>query len=254
MSEKPTNLLRDDPSTSDEFGPHGKIADLICEEIVADDVGRSIAVVGDWGSGKSMIIRLIESNFYNGGQKKPDVQVFIYDAWAHQGDSLRRAFLDDLIAFLKKKGWLTGVESEKASELIWNRTETTITEAEPILRRHAKILLLTVALLPLGLKLFDVGPYSTAHDLAKLSSPLNWFALLLILAPVIALGFFGVVRSITFPAEVRSEFEARLRAASKREGLAPQTVQNISDVAGILGIDLASEVLTSESEANPPPA
>ena len=195
LNDKPTHLLRDDPVASDDFGPHGKIADLIRKEIDADDNGRSIALVGDWGSGKSTVIKLIEQGFRASDQKSNDVQVFVYDAWAHQGDSLRRAFLDDLVAFLKKRSWLNEVDAERSLEAIWNRTETTTTEAEPILRRHAKILLITIALVPLGFKLLNTGPNATAATLAFLCYPLNWLALVLILAPVIALSFFGVINT-----------------------------------------------------------
>ena len=95
--QKPTHLLRDDPATEDEFGTHGDIASLIRDEILHSEEGRSLAVVGDWGSGKSTVVRLLRRLEQ---EKDHSAHVFIYDAWAHQGDPLRRAFLDDLTQFL----------------------------------------------------------------------------------------------------------------------------------------------------------
>ena len=187
LALKTTHLLTDDPATADEFGTHKKIAGLIREEVLNSSEGRSIALVGDWGSGKSTIIELLKRDFAAGDAKSS--HLFIYDAWSHQGDSLRRAFLDDLIASLKDE--MTETEAATATDQIWNRTETTTTTKEPVLRRHAKMLLVSLALIPLGMKLFEMPADTGLIDSLELGR--NLLAYLFLLAPVLAVAIFGFI-------------------------------------------------------------
>jgi predicted ABC-type transport system involved in lysophospholipase L1 biosynthesis ATPase subunit len=184
---KATHLLKDDPATADEFGTHNKIADLIRDEILGSASGRSIALIGDWGSGKSTIIELLKGYFTEG--ENPIAHLFIYDAWSHQGDSLRRAFLDDLIVSLSNR--MTEQEVIDATDQVWNRTETTTTTTEPVLRRHAKALLLSLVFIPIGLKLFELPPKTGL--LEGFEEGRNIVAYLLLLAPAIAVALFGLI-------------------------------------------------------------
>src|SRR5262245_59391190 len=114
MGLKPTHLLRDDPSPQDEFGTHKRIAALIEREILDAKEGRSIAVVGEWGTGKSTIITLLQQRFLSSAPG--ETHVFVYDAWSHQGDQLRRAFLDDLVASLAEAYLINQSEKEEATD------------------------------------------------------------------------------------------------------------------------------------------
>lgn len=118
MELKRTNLLRDDPSDVDAFGTHETIASLICDEITHSHDGRSIAIVGDWGSGKSTVIRLLKQKLEKTEPLRP--HMFVYDAWAHEGDPLRRAFLDDLIYSLEADGYLSHDEAKEKKRQAWN--------------------------------------------------------------------------------------------------------------------------------------
>lgn len=189
MSPKKTELLSDDPTASDAFGTHKKIADLLHEEIVRSDEGRSIALVGDWGSGKSTVIEILREDL--GGDSGTPTHVFIYDAWSHQGDSLRRAFLDDFITSLN--GFLTEKQRSNAVDRVWNRTETTTTTREPILRRHAKIMLLSLVLVPLGMKLFPLTSDSGDIPWYWAFPWINFLLLMLIVAPVLFAFLFGAI-------------------------------------------------------------
>ena len=82
MALNKTRILVDDPADEDEFGTHEKIAQLIRAEIRDAGEGRSIALVGDWGSGKSTIVSLVRKALTS--PEPPDAQVFIYDAWSHR--------------------------------------------------------------------------------------------------------------------------------------------------------------------------
>ncbi|MEB8328308.1 P-loop NTPase fold protein [Flavobacteriaceae bacterium KMM 6897] len=70
---------------------HERIATSIAEHI--NDKNNSLRVLGiegEWGSGKSNIIELLRKNL------NKTHHIYIYDAWGHQEDSQRRAFLEEL--------------------------------------------------------------------------------------------------------------------------------------------------------------
>src|SRR5262245_5937401 len=89
-------LIPDIPASEDEFGVHENIANSIVDLVMTEDGGRTVSIEGKWGSGKSTIINLIRKKFSD----NPTKLVFLFDAWTHQGDPLRRTFLETLIAFL----------------------------------------------------------------------------------------------------------------------------------------------------------
>ncbi len=95
-------FLDDSPVNDDAFGCHQNIADSISKKIELDNKGKTIGLEGTWGSGKSSVIKMLEKK-WNDDNK---MQVFMYDAWIHQGDSLRRAFLEEMILNLKECEWL----------------------------------------------------------------------------------------------------------------------------------------------------
>ncbi len=91
-------FLPDSPVTKDEFGSHARVAESIAQQVEFDRPGMSISLEGTWGSGKSSIISMLEDRW----KKRNDIKVFTFDAWAHEGDSLRRSFLEELILFLQR--------------------------------------------------------------------------------------------------------------------------------------------------------
>jgi hypothetical protein len=194
LATKRTNLLNDEPSSTDEFGPHQRIATLIRDEIMAANEGRSIAVIGEWGSGKSTVIKILETKLIQPDTNASKAQVFLYDAWSHQGDALRRAFLDDLLEFCKERSLIKSDKIKTLKESIWNRTELTTTTSEPLLRNHAKWLLFTLALVPLGITLFNIPSDKRDQFWTQISSWPNLIAILLIIAPVISTIFFSGIR------------------------------------------------------------
>jgi hypothetical protein len=196
LTIKITHLRPDDPTLEDEFGSHSKVAALIADEIVGSNEGRSIAVIGDWGSGKSTVLKLIEARLEKPNSpagKKADARVFSYDAWSHQGDPLRRSFLDDLINFLNQQKLITDNQAREIAERVWNRQEITTVTVEPIARKHALILLLSLAIIPLGLKLIELPTKQSESLLTVLLSGRNLFALGLIIAPLPLIVIFGLI-------------------------------------------------------------
>ena len=90
-----TRLLPDAPAETDAFGAHERIAQSIADVVHTEDGGRSIGLEGGWGAGKSTIVTLISKIL--GRTKDPDCRIAVFDIWAHQGDPLRRTFLENLI-------------------------------------------------------------------------------------------------------------------------------------------------------------
>lgn len=87
----PTKPLLDLPAGEDAFGPHERIAEAIEELIASEDGGKSIALTGPWGSGKSTVVSLLKGLFRD-DNRILKCEVFVFDAWSHQGDPLRRSF------------------------------------------------------------------------------------------------------------------------------------------------------------------
>lgn len=91
-------LLREEVASQDAFSQktHEHIADSIVSLIENEKGGTTIGLEGSWGSGKSTVISLMTA-------KLSDAKVFIFDAWAHEGDCLRRIFLESILEFFIKK-------------------------------------------------------------------------------------------------------------------------------------------------------
>lgn len=101
---KNLQFLDDDPVEDDFFGCHKRVARSISEQIESGLKGKTIGLEGTWGSGKSSIIKMLEERWSKGEYKNENIRLFTYDAWEHQGDPLRRAFLEELITSLQEDG------------------------------------------------------------------------------------------------------------------------------------------------------
>ena len=101
----PTRLLPDEPAGADTLGgAHDRVATAIADLVRSDDGGKAIGLEGGWGSGKSTVVRLVTGKLTDDSTRS--MRVAVFDAWAHQGDPLRRTFLQQLIECMQEARWV----------------------------------------------------------------------------------------------------------------------------------------------------
>lgn len=110
---------------------------------------RLIGLDGAWGSGKSNLVKIIEAKL------KDTHHVFFYDAWGHQEDLQRRAFLEELTADLSdnelvdSKTW-----TQKLKDLLARKRET-LTVTIPRLSHGVIVTLAVVIFTPIAKTIAD---------------------------------------------------------------------------------------------------
>ena len=73
---------------------HEKVATTLNKLMTQEEYGLTIGLEGSWGSGKSTIINILRQQLQ---EEDKNVFFFAFDAWAHDGDPLRKIFLESLI-------------------------------------------------------------------------------------------------------------------------------------------------------------
>lgn len=156
-----------------------RIAKSICEHIKVDSSEyKLIGLDGEWGSGKSNAISIIES------QLKSTHHVFIYDAWAHQEDLQRRSFLEELTDDLYKVKIIDqGKWKGKLKSLLAKKKES-VKKTIPKLSDAIIVSIISIILLPF---LSAVSGFWTS----------KWLKVLTTLLPIIiVIGFWAYINYI----------------------------------------------------------
>lgn len=93
------NFIKNQPLGEDLFKNKSqeKTAQVISEKIINEPEFKIIGIDGEWGSGKSNLVGLI--------QKKLSIshKFFIYDVWGHQEDEQRYSILSELTEFITRE-------------------------------------------------------------------------------------------------------------------------------------------------------
>ena len=164
-------ILTDDARIVDslEDKTHQKIAEHLYELITDEETpGLTIGIEGKWGSGKSTIIGILNEKL----KTLSDTFVFYIDTWAHEGDHLRRVFLEKFIDAIKNKIGQDEVEElDKIENSVCNRTITKIiTNTAKINKLGTILTILTIIGLPIGIAFID----NSCADVTLFGTKPNW--------------------------------------------------------------------------------
>ena len=91
-----TAIIRDIPGESDLFESqsHESISNAISEMIDKNEGGITIGLSGEYGSGKSTIINILQKKY---ATLESQTRFVVFDVWAHEGNLLRYVFLKKVI-------------------------------------------------------------------------------------------------------------------------------------------------------------
>lgn len=175
-------ILTDDAQIVDllEDKTHQKIAEHLYELITDEETpGLTIGIEGKWGSGKSTIIGILNEKL----KTLSDTFVFYIDTWAHEGDHLRRVFLEKFIEAIKNKLFPDDEKKLSKSDLedlkklkeiensVCNKTITkTITNTTKINKLGTILTILTIIALPIGIVFID----NSCSDVTLFGTEPNW--------------------------------------------------------------------------------
>ncbi len=145
------NLLRDEVESKDLFEDktHEQVAESIAKLIKFEkEGGVTIGLEGSWGSGKSFVISLLKEKL----KTNNSIKFIQFDAWAHQGDPLRRIFLESLIDEINKDN---NIELTKLKDKISKRIKTASIKTRRTVSCLGIWLSISAFLVPIGLALLS---------------------------------------------------------------------------------------------------
>lgn len=83
-------LINDTPVEKTSQGSHASLAKSIAQHLNdKNNQINSIAIYGEWGSGKSSVVKMLETEL--------EANLITFDIWNHTGELLRRSFLNRLL-------------------------------------------------------------------------------------------------------------------------------------------------------------
>lgn len=122
-----------------------KIASVIRDKIIKEPDFKIIGIDGEWGSGKSNLVKLIE--------KKLDktYKFFVYDVWGHQEDEQRKSILIELTEFIKSEPNLVKKKNnwDNKLKLLLAKSKETKTINQPYLSIGFIFSLLSIVYIPI---------------------------------------------------------------------------------------------------------
>lgn len=143
-------ILHEQVSSNDLFEDktHQKIADTLENLISNSEQGVTVGLEGGWGSGKSTVINLLKQKL-----DESNTLFFVFDAWAHDGDPLRKIFLEKLINFINPED-----DDEKLHDLknkVSARTKSIEVTTEKSASKLGKLLSGSALFIPIGAALLS---------------------------------------------------------------------------------------------------
>lgn len=121
--------------------------------------GVTIGVEGTWGSGKSTVIELLKNKIISNEKNK--TLFFLFDAWAHEGDPLRRFFLESIISNIDPDA--KNSELQKLLLEISQRKKTVDVKTKSGASKFGKLLSFFTLFVPAGAGLLSGIDYETVN-------------------------------------------------------------------------------------------
>jgi len=168
-------LLEEKASKEDrtEDKTHQKVADTLYSVVNDNEKAVTIGLEGGWGSGKSTVVSLFEEEC----KKEDSILYFYFDAWAHEGDPLRRVFLESFIDQLpedyKEIKDSDGKTLKETKNDLSRRERTINTEISQSTSEFGNSLAITtVTIVPLGIAIVSGLIANICFDF---NQPFDWF-------------------------------------------------------------------------------
>lgn len=171
-------LLKESSASEDLFEDktHKKIADTLYDVIqFASTEGVTIGLEGGWGSGKSTVVSILKKKL----ETDTNTKYFYFDAWAHEGDPLRRVFLEALI----DKVGHNDVKLQELKDRVSNRKKVSNIKSKQTVTALGKWLAFATFFVPLGAAIISD---TASHVKISWSNQINWvfvLGLFCVLAP-----------------------------------------------------------------------
>ncbi|CAM2983997.1 P-loop NTPase fold protein [Acinetobacter celticus] len=181
-------VLTDEVAENDLFTDktHEKSAETLFKVIKSTDKNITVGLEGAWGAGKSTVINMFNQKLQQDTESK--TLFFLFDAWAHKDDPLRKIFLESFIEKIN----LDNSNSEnldKVHKEIVGKVKTIDITAHKTVSPLGKYLAFSAMVVPLGTVLIRTVKADSLGALS-LSSSINWiysFGLLLVVAPILVI-------------------------------------------------------------------
>lgn len=152
----PTHIIEDLPISEDsifsqnDIGPHKRLAKTLANLIKSDEPGgKMIGLEGSWGAGKTSVIKMLSEELDNDS----NISLFRFDAWAHEGDPLRRTYLESLISHFKTlpNEWIRADKWEKTRNEINKKCKHSEITSSTMPTSFGRRLAFLALLVPIGL-------------------------------------------------------------------------------------------------------
>lgn len=167
-----TVLLPDKPTTDNAFKPHDDIAEALTTLIKEETTGRTIGLQGGWGAGKTTVSELLKKKLNDDA-----IAVVDFNAWAHEGDPLRRTFFETIVRALQDtdggKGWVRAEDWRNELDELAQRRAVEERRAMPAFSTLGKWVIIAIFFVPFGGVLFG---QALREDIRWLDShqPIAW--------------------------------------------------------------------------------
>lgn len=221
---------------------HVHVAEHINSLINKTREGINIGIEGGWGTGKSTVVAILLDLL----KKTSENFAFYFDAWAHEGDHLRRAFLESLTdEILRLEGISDAIRTNlnHQKDLISNRIVRHEVRRKTTLTLRGMLSLVSAFLIPVGAELIAGTFKEVEFRLASLSQMHGWFVLGVVLTvlPI-------VVIVVNFLLDWRWRKRNQKRSREQEEGISHGFVNFDGDDEQTSETSLESERTSIEFE------